>query len=70
MNQIFFLFKKFKIGQILCNIYKQFSPESTHNVYVSRHYVHDSIKFYKKIICILANTVVICKRQISLSNIF
>ena len=69
MSQIFFLFEKFKFGQILCNIYNQFEPDSTH-VYVSRHYVRDSIKFYKKFICILANTVVICKRQISLLSIF
>ena len=69
MSQIFFFFEKFKFGQILCNIYNQFEPDSTH-VCVSRHYVRDSIKFYKKFICILANTVVICKRQISLSSIF
>ena len=69
MSQIFFFFEKFKFGQILCNIYNQFEPDSTH-VCVSRHYVRDSIKFYKKFICILANTVVICKRQISLLSIF
>ena len=68
MSQIFFFFEKFKFGQILCNIYNQFEPDSTH-VCVSRHYVRDSIKFYEKFI-FLANTVAICKRQISLLIIF